>query len=602
MHRGFETSTRRRKRSLDGRWEFVTDPEDDGVDARFAGSFPSDDADQIDVPCSWTARSKYADYVGPAWYRRSFDLPEATGILLRFEAIGGAATIYLDGEELTRTGDGATPTTGFKPELDAGEHELVVRVDNRPERWTLAGADGVDHAGIHGDVVLEELPRVYVTDLAIDTELEDGDVLVEADVTLHSLAHRTRNRRLTVRVGDEETAGIVPVAGRDASSMTLPVLLEDVDRWTPDDPTLYDVVVEVDPVDEVPAPDEGEDLEGDWEHVKGGDPNAEPDPDAPGDEVRERIGFREVGVDGREITLDGEPIEIAAVSRQAFHPDWGAAQPADVQHHDLDRLREAGVDAVRCPGVAHPRFLDLCDEAGLLVIEGFGVGDVDESAVQGGATLEAVRKRVTGAIRRDRHHPSVVAWEIADRWPTTETAVRNSVGQLVAMARGIDDTRPITLASTADWGEERDHAFEVCDVLSVADDRRGGAGGHDADDWTETLDRTANRYAEKPILVSSFAGVPRTDDGTDASRPQDDADASRSHAVDETAPDGEWSESTQADRIEELIGAFRDDPAVAGYAVWQFADTPSDHSGVVTAQREPKGAFDRLSSILDADD
>lgn len=599
MHRGFETSTRRRQRSLDGPWEFVTDPGNEGVDEEYFESFPSEDAEEIDVPRSWTARSDYADYVGPAWYRRTFDLPEATGLRVRFDAIGGAATVYLDGEQLTRTGDGATPVSALEPELEAGEHDLVVRVDNRPDQWTLAGAaggahastaavaqadaDGVAHAGIHGAVVLEELPTIYVTDLSIDVEHEDGDALVEADVTLHSLGHLTRNRRLTVSVGDEDVAGIVPVAGRDASSMTLPVLLEDVDRWTPDDPTLYDVVVRVDPIEEVPAPDEGDDLQGDWEHVKGGDPTAEPDPDAAGDEVIERIGFREIGVDGREITLDGEPIEVAAISRQAVHPDWGAAQPADVQDLDVDRLLAAGVDAVRCPGVADSRFLDRCDEEGLLVIEGFGVGDVDAAVVEGGSTLQAVRKRVTGAIRRDRHHPSVIAWEIADRWPTTEPAVRNSVEQLAGLANGIDGTRPITLSSTADWGEERDRAFELCDVCSVADDRRGGPDGHDADDWSETLDRTANRYAEKPILVSSFAGAPQAAEGGAAS-------------------DGEWAESAQADRIEELIGTFREDPAVAGFAVWQFADTPSDSSGVLTATRDPKAAFDRLASLLDDGD
>jgi len=64
MYRLFETARTRERRSLDGRWEFVTDPEQAGED-RFLDDFPTD-PDHISVPCAWNALSEYHDYRGDA--------------------------------------------------------------------------------------------------------------------------------------------------------------------------------------------------------------------------------------------------------------------------------------------------------------------------------------------------------------------------------------------------------------------------------------------------------------------------------------------------------------------------------------------------------
>jgi len=91
MERTFERSTRRRRRTLDGQWEFVTDPDDEGIDGGYPDSFP-EHADRVPVPCSWNVLPEYADYVGTAWYRRTLNLPEVTSVVLTFHGVGHDAT------------------------------------------------------------------------------------------------------------------------------------------------------------------------------------------------------------------------------------------------------------------------------------------------------------------------------------------------------------------------------------------------------------------------------------------------------------------------------------------------------------------------------
>lgn len=105
MHRTFETTTERPQRTLDGSWEFVTDPADQGVEEGYYESFPSEVADRIAVPSAWNARPEYADFVGPAWFRRTFDLDSGGAVLFTFHAVAHEATVWQFCDTLANQGD-----------------------------------------------------------------------------------------------------------------------------------------------------------------------------------------------------------------------------------------------------------------------------------------------------------------------------------------------------------------------------------------------------------------------------------------------------------------------------------------------------------------
>ena len=86
------------------------------------------------------------------------------------------------------------------------------------------------------------------------------------------------------------------------------------------------------------------------------------------DDLIERTGLRSVRVEKRKILLNDTPIRLAGFNRHEDHPDFGCAIPISIMLKDIELMRSMGANAVR--GSHYPnddRFLDLCDEFGLLV-------------------------------------------------------------------------------------------------------------------------------------------------------------------------------------------------------------------------------------------
>jgi len=577
MDRTFERSTRRRRRTLDGQWEFVTDSEDEGREAGYAESFPSADADTVPVPCSWNALSEYAEYVGPAWYRRTFSLPESTAAAFTFQGVGQDATVYLDGEEIFSHAGGYTPFSTYVRDLDAGEHELVVRADNRPNEAALVhgGTDWFPHGGIHREVVVEEISGPWVSDLDVEYELDGDDATVDVSVTVHNISATPSEGHLVVSIGDATGTAEVQVGGLNVAQERFELPVEDIDRWSPEDPTLYDLVVAVS--------DDG----------------------AGGDDLRERIGFREVEVDGREVLLNGESVTLAGVNREEFHPDWGHAEPLRVQQGDVEAIADAGFNTVRSARYPlHPRFLDLCDEAGILVVEGITPHEadtdweveeppglfenVDEEELEPVEEVDdptgEARRIATEMVQHDASHPSVVAWDLGNSAASPGAGIQEALAQLRESVTGLDDSRLVTASCRLDHVDESSAVLEHSDLVCVDADRRARR------DWAETLDGLRGEVDDKPVVVSEFGveGVPG--DRSLAGRRE--------------------SESHQATHLTEAVDAFLESDDVAGFAVRQFTDTlagtrpaapvrATDYSGILTGHRQPKAAYDALRRRLD---
>ncbi|QPV62783.1 beta-galactosidase [Halosimplex litoreum] len=567
MHRTFETTTERHQRTLDGQWEFLTDPGDEGYDGDYHESFPAEEADRLSVPSSWNAHREYADYVGPAWYRRTFETRTEDSLLFTFHGVARDATVYLDGEEVASHEGAYTPFDALARDLDAGEHELVVRADNTRREATLPhdDVDWFPHGGIHREVVVETVPDVYVRDLAVDYDIYGDEATVEAAVTLHNLDPRPAEPDLTVSVGEASVTEPVEVDGMDAATATLALDIEDVERWTPDDPTLYDVEARLDG-------ERADDREG----------------GAFTDDLRDRIGFRTVSTSGRDILVNGEPVAIAGVNRHEDHPEWGSAQPLRVQERDLELIRRAGCNAVRCSHYPnHPRFLDLCDERGVLVIEEIPMWGVDESTMV--STQERAQRTLMEMVERDRHHPSVFAWSLSNECANDESTVVDGTRKLKWAADGVDGSRLITVASNTDFEGGTDGTFEFCDFLSV----NAYWGWYREGDWSEFLDGIEADYGEKPLVVTEFGAGAVPGDRTHEGR--------------------KWSESYQADLLADCVDLFRERESVAGFTVWQFCDTLTNpdsamtrprtrnNKGVLDEYRRPKEAYRVLRERL-ADD
>ena len=175
-----------------------------------------------------------------------------------------------------------------------------------------------------------------------------------------------------------------------------------------------------------------------------------------------RYGIRTISFhsDERGFQLNGRRVMLNGVSLHHDLGVLGAAYNHKAMKRRLLKLKEAGVNAVRC---AHneedPDFLDLCDELGLLVKD--EVFDCWRHIGKAGKRKNGYNKLfdewherdVRAWIRADRNHPSVIMWslgnEIADGFadiaPTAEFIETGR--ELARIAKEEDPTRPTTNAN-----------------------------------------------------------------------------------------------------------------------------------------------------------
>jgi beta-glucuronidase len=237
--------------------------------------------------------------------------------------------------------------------------------------------------------------------------------------------------------------------------------------------------------------------------------------------------------------------------------------------------------------------LDYADRQGLLVIDEvpavglhLSLGHLgDPGAVTfgpgaiGGPAAAAHLAAISELISRDRNHPSVIAWSIANEPDTAEPAARDYFAPLVAAARELDPTRPVCFANVATAPPAADVVTDLFDLICVNRYYGWYADPGDLETAERELETELRAWARRgqPILVTEF--------GADA--------IAGLHAL----PPTMWSEDYQAALIALSLRVFRRIPEVIGEHVWNFADFATaqavhrpggNHKGVFTRDRQPK--------------
>jgi beta-galactosidase len=129
--------------------------------------------------------------------------------------------------------------------------------------------------------------------------------------------------------------------------------------------------------------------------------------------------------------------------------------PDRLQYFRIARLKEMGSNAYRTShNPPTPELLEACDRLGMLVM--------DENRLLGSDAANI--DRLERLIKRDRNHPSVVIWSIAnEEFGTQGTPAGKRVATTMqAVIRRIDPTRPITYAAPV--GNEFPGINEVIEV------------------------------------------------------------------------------------------------------------------------------------------
>jgi hypothetical protein len=123
-------------------------------------------------------------------------------------------------------------------------------------------------------------------------------------------------------------------------------------------------------------------------------------------QVRQRFGFRTMEVrEGDGLYVNGRRVVLKGANRHSFWPDSGRTLNDAVHRIDIDAIKDMNMNAVR---MSHyppdAEFLDLCDEAGLYVLDELG-------GWQQHYDREVGAKLVEEMVTRDVNHPSILFWD-----------------------------------------------------------------------------------------------------------------------------------------------------------------------------------------------
>ena len=574
-----QSNSYRDVRDLSGLWEIRFDPEDAGLSQGWASGFES--GRPVAVPASWNDQFEDGrDFLGPAWYQTTFHKPlgwQGKRLYLRFGSVNYLAEAWLNGVSLGMHEGGHLPFEFEVTErLQPGENRLVVRVDGQlaPDRVPPGNVTGDPHdffdshvgnfpqaqfdffpyCGIHRPVLLYSVPVQAIADVTVWTEVADPAlsvlrVQVEGEALPGSLV------RIRLRGHGYESVTDAPLSGRNVEAR---LEVANASLWSPASPALYDLEVE-------------------W--VRG---------TVILDAYSVKIGLRTIQVRGDELLLNGQPMYLTGFGRHEDFPVTGRGYLPAVMVKDFALMNWVGANSFRTSHYPYSEaMLDLADRLGFLVIDEIPAVGLyfRPDGLEKRASL--CRQYVRELIARDKNHPSVILWSLANEPHSTSPEARLFFEPLFAEARRLDPTRPVTLVSFLGAAED---SFEFSEVVCL--NRylgwydRGGRLDEAIPRLSAELDELHDRF-HKPILLSEFG-----------------ADALPGHHA---QPPEMFSEEYQAEMIARTIEVLRQKSYVVGEHVWNLCDFKTaqgitragalNYKGVFTRDRRPKLAAHRLQQI-----
>jgi len=361
-----------------------------------------------------------------AWYRRTFELPEkdeGKRIWLAFDGVFRDATVWVNGW-CVRHHEGGYYL--FREDItdvlhSGGKNTVAVRVDaTKTEGWFYEGA------GIYRHVWLDKTAPVAVAPDGIfvcsqfknNVPSDKAEIKVEVNVlnTLTNGATAAVSCEIISPEGKslEKFSGSEKLPRKSQGAVKLESKLSSPVLWSPESPKLYKLVTTISVADKMV------------------------------DRQETVFAIRTVGFDPTNgFLLNGKHYELYGTCNHQDHAGVGAAIPDALQEFRVKRLKEFGCNAIRTShNPPTPELLDACDRLGMLVM--------DESRLMGADSGNM--NKWDDQIRRDRNHPCVAVWCIAnEQFAVQDTPqAANVAHKMQDYVKQLDPLRPVTYAAPED--------------------------------------------------------------------------------------------------------------------------------------------------------
>lgn len=388
----------------------------------------------VELPFDWAADGSHGFHTlgvkyptnSIAWYRRTFELPkkdEGKRIWLAFDGVFRDATVWVNGWCVCHHEGGYYP---FREDITdvvrcGGRNTVSVRVDaTKVEGWFYEGA------GIYRHVWLDKTAPVAIAPDGIwvrskfEKNLPQGNPEIEVEVSLLNTMSNSVEAGVNCEIISPEGESLkkfgegARIRRKSPGTVNLETKISSPALWSPESPKLYRLVTTVSVAGKIV------------------------------DEKETAFGVRTVGFDATNgFLLNGKHYELYGTCNHQDHAGVGAAIPDGLLEFRVKKLKEFGCNAYR---MSHnpptPELLDACDRLGMLVM--------DESRLMGSDSANL--KKWDDQIRRDRNHPSVAIWCIAnEQFLVQDTPQAARVARAMQdYAKELDPLRLVSYASPED--------------------------------------------------------------------------------------------------------------------------------------------------------
>jgi len=345
------------------------------------------------------------------WYRRSFAIPDSwknKRVLLHFGAVASQSAIFVNGH-LAGKHEGRWEAFEFDITdlLHPGRNELIVGSKDTHDGRSSCGKGCVTHgdytfaSGIWQTVWMEPVPHAYVQSLLITPDLTRSTVKVEAGVSGNA-----GQIQVFLTSGGKVLSH---VSGSSTSQLEIPV--SDPRLWSPSDPFLYDLEVQL-------TNPQGKVL----------------------DDVKSYFGMRSMNlgmVNGKlRPLLNGKFVFAMGPLDQGYWPDGIYTAPTDeALKFDLETVKRLGFNLVRKHAKVEPqRWYYWADRLGLLVWQDMPSMWYPEDQPE--RTRKNFEQEWKTIIQQHSNSPAIVTWV-----PFNENWGAYDVARIAGWTKALDPTR-----------------------------------------------------------------------------------------------------------------------------------------------------------------
>ncbi len=434
------------KLSFDFDWKFALG---DYPEA-FKSNFNDSGWRQLDVPHDYSIEQPFDSlapsgggggyaFGGIGWYRKHFVLDENSEnqkVSILFDGVYRNSEVWINGHYLGYRPYGYTSFYyDLTPYLNpTGQDNVIAVKANTKEQQNSRWYTG---AGIYRHVWLQISGKVHFEQWDVFAQTRKvANEKAEVDLTINVVNEEKTEQNceiLTYLLNTEgkkvaSTSSVVTIQAGDTLNIAQTLEPENVQVWSIDNPYLYSLQVEL----------KSNGKSTDFYSTPYGIRMFKFDPN---------LGF----------LLNGKHVKLKGTNNHHDGGPLGAACLDYTFERQLKLLKEMGCNALR---MSHnppaPALLDAADRLGFVVIDEIFDEWMDGKTVAGYSPhfAEWYQKDVENWIKRDRNHPSIVAWsignEVKEQWHKTEGP------RIAKMLREevlkYDTTRPITVGANGVGG------------------------------------------------------------------------------------------------------------------------------------------------------